>query len=269
MRVAVLIPVYADQLGLDASLKSLAQETYPFTVFVVDDGSPKPISVPERLSNGAEVRLVRLSANGGIERALNAGLEEIWGGGFEYVARLDAGDESMPGRLELQVSFLDEHQGHAIVGTAAAFVDPTGRVLFIQRGGYDARAVRRAMHLNNVFCHPTVMLRASTLAEVGPYSLGYPAAEDYELFFRLLCRFDGAVLEPVTVRTLASPTGLSRARRMDQLRSRCRVQRRYFDPGEPASYMGLLKTSLLRFVPWSWIDHLKSATYRPDGEALR
>ena len=90
-RVAYLIPVFNDQCGLNKSLQSLAESEGGFDVVVVDDGSTPCIAV-EQNEFPFSVRLISLDENQGIEAALNSGAEWIEREGYEFVARLDAGD---------------------------------------------------------------------------------------------------------------------------------------------------------------------------------
>ena len=48
MDIAVLIPVYRNQAGLNRSLASLAAAEGAFDVVIVDDGSADPIKAPRR-----------------------------------------------------------------------------------------------------------------------------------------------------------------------------------------------------------------------------
>lgn len=256
-RVAVLIPVFNDQAGLDASLDSLSMETPPFEIVIVDDGSANRVQAPATLANGVRVKVIRAEANLGIEGALNLGLEDIAAAGFEYVARLDAGDLIVPGRIALQTSVLDRNEGYAMVGSAAEFVDQRGQTLFVQRGPSRSAELRRAFHINNPVCHPTVMMRMSSLEVSGYYGYSYPAAEDYELFWRLMRTAGGTIVDQVTVKTIASPGGLSRSRRKLQLRSRLRLQLRYFSFRKLEAYRGVLQTIMLWWLPWKLVDRLK------------
>jgi hypothetical protein len=47
--------------------------------------------------------------NGGIERALEAGIDALAARGFRYAARIDAGDLAAPQRLAKQRAYLDAH----------------------------------------------------------------------------------------------------------------------------------------------------------------
>src|SRR5689334_5585925 len=107
-RIAVLIPVYNERGRLRHSLESLRAQGVPFTVVLVDDGSTPPLDV-ERGAYDFPIVVLRLERNGGIEAALNAGLEYIESHDFELVARLDVGDRCAPTRIAAQRDFLDTH----------------------------------------------------------------------------------------------------------------------------------------------------------------
>jgi glycosyltransferase involved in cell wall biosynthesis len=156
-RLALLVPVFNEQRGLERSLDSLRREVAQFEVMVVDDGSVPPISIPDTLPY--RVTLIRLADNRGISAALNAGLERIINEGFEYVGRLDAGDISLPGRFAAQIAFLDRNPEHAVVGTQAEVVDEEGRHLYMFRPPTDHEHLTRQLHYRNPMCHPSVMIR--------------------------------------------------------------------------------------------------------------
>ena len=114
--IAILIPVYNDPDGLEMTMQSLREDTVEADIFIVDDGSDPPQEAPEP-GVGQRIFLHRLDCNGGITRALNAGLREIVNAGrYEYVARIDAGDLAKPGRFFAQKAFLDANPDHAVVG---------------------------------------------------------------------------------------------------------------------------------------------------------
>lgn len=76
--VDVVIPVYGErQDALVATLSACLKQTYPVsTIFVVDDGSPKPVSLPEWAESSAQIclRLIRAPRNSGISAARNAAI---------------------------------------------------------------------------------------------------------------------------------------------------------------------------------------------------
>ena len=74
--VDVVIPVYGERSeALSATLSACLRQTHPISrIFVVDDGSPEPISLPDWARSSNQIELLRLAQNGGISAARNAGL---------------------------------------------------------------------------------------------------------------------------------------------------------------------------------------------------
>ncbi|ADH64588.1 glycosyl transferase family 2 [Allomeiothermus silvanus DSM 9946] len=254
-RVALLIPVYNDQKGLEFSLSTLPTEI-PLGVVVVDDGSQPPITLPE-LPFPHQGYLLRLEQNQGIEHALNHGLEWILTRGYEYVARLDAGDIALPGRFLAQLRFLEEHPDYALVGGQVRFVDLQGNTITKKRYHTVDADLRRSMHVRNSFPHPTVMMRARVLQEIGFYSDRYKAAEDYELFFRILKRFKVANLPDEVLIYRLNPNGISSRKRNMQLWSTLRVMLCHFNPRLIESYLGLFKCIFTFIFPKRIIAFVK------------
>jgi glycosyltransferase involved in cell wall biosynthesis len=263
-RVAVLMPVHADQAGLERSLAALAADGGRFAVVVVDDGSTPPLRLPGGLPFPA--RLLRLEPNRGIVGALNAGLAEIAGRGFAYVARLDASDLSLPGRIAAQAAFLDAHPDHAAVGCAATFVDLAGRPLFVFRPPTSDAGLRRFQRYRIGFIHPALMLRLAALAECGGYDEHFSGAEDYELVLRLGRRWKLANLAEAYVKVEVNPRSLS-ARRLRQGLVRLRVQARYFEPRDPHAWLGIARNMLLLSVTRGFVLGLKRWLERWGGGA--
>jgi len=255
MHTTLLIPVYNKQEGLERTCASLSSDT-DCHVVIVDDGSHPPVSLPPSL-DPQRVTLLRLAKNQGITRALNHGLEWILRNGYRYVARLDAGDVMLAGRLARQMEFLESHPDYAIVGGQARFVDMQGRESFRDNFPTTDAAIRRAMHGRSCFIHPAVMLRVAMLRAVGPYDERYPSAEDFELFWRLMKTWKGANLADPIVEYVLDPRGISLSKRSQQVRSRIRILLAYFDLWAWESYTGLVKNLVLLAVPYRWVRWVK------------
>lgn len=257
--VVVLIPVYGKSGPLLSTLDSLLGARLPARIgtLVVDDGSEPPVEADAGRYAKLGLRLVRLPRNAGIEAALNHGLELARELGAKYVARLDAGDTAHPERLAKQLAHFESHPDVGFIASDVLFVDEGGRHLFRFEAPRSDGETRRRMHVSCCLIHPSVMLRMSVLEEAGPYSTRYPAAEDYELFFRLLGRSRAASIpEPLTT-SIVSAAGISVARRRTQLASRLRVQWRHFDAGRIESYVGVGLTLLFFLVPHRLLAGIK------------
>jgi glycosyltransferase involved in cell wall biosynthesis len=260
-RLAVLIPAYRDQAGLERSLASLAQDGADFDGVVVDDGSEPPIRVPDGLP--FRLTLLRLDANRGITGALNAGLKHIKQAGYAYVARLDCGDISLPGRMAAQVAFLDEQPEHAVIGCWAEWVDLKGQPVFVFRPPADDGDLRRFQRYRVGLVHPAVTMRMTALNEMGFYEERFGGAEEYELFLRLARRHKLANLPVVYLKVELNPHSLS-ARRFRHGVVRLRVQARHFEARSAHAWLGFGRNLLLLFVPRGlmvgakrWLAHVR------------
>jgi GT2 family glycosyltransferase len=255
-RVAALMPAYNPRPEINEAVESLINSTYPCDIYIVDDGSKVPVA--EVLPNFPRTKVIRLEKNGGVARALNAGLKEILRQPYDFVARLDADDISRPDRIAKQVAFLDRHPDIAAVGGWARFTDEnSGRTLFIERTPDKPELVQKALYQNTVVVHSSVMLRTDVLKQVGPYSLDYPVAEDYELFRRISQHHALANIPTVLVDRRLSWGGVSLMRRRRQLFDRLMIQLRYFRAAEPRAWAGLAKTLLLFCIPAPVIAKIK------------
>jgi len=76
LAVDVVIPVHAERPeALEATLSACVKQTRPFSrIFVVDDGSPVPVCLPDWTQSFPQICLLRLPQNVGISAARNAGI---------------------------------------------------------------------------------------------------------------------------------------------------------------------------------------------------
>ena len=254
--IAVLIPVFNDRGTLASTLRSLDEEDVTVVIVVVDDGSEPP--VPDvSVHTRHEIVMLRHRVNRGIEHALNTGLDYIRTRGIRYVARLDNGDRSVPGRLSRQHAFLRRNPAVHLVGSAVEWRDDGGRSRFTRVFPTDHDSIVRALHHTTALIHPSVMFRTSVLDTVGGYAPDYPAAEDLELFWRIARRHRVANMAETLVITRFDPAGLSMQRRRRQLVSTLRIQLAFFHPGRWTSYYGIVKTLGRFLLPYGWIVALK------------
>lgn len=253
--VAVLIPVFNGHEALLRTLSSIS-EPFPVDLIIVDDGSDPPVELSSTF-NGNSVTLLRLDRNQGITRALNYGLDYILERNYQFVARLDVGDFNVPGRFAKQLSYLTDHPELWLVGSNAVIVDSEGRILYLFRTPTDPETLSGRMHLNSCFLHSTVMFRSIGFRELGIYSDAYPAAEDYELFFRFVRARRAGIVPDVLVSCVVDPNGISIRKRRQQLKTRLRIQLKYFELRTFSSYVGVLKTIGLMVIPYTWILFLK------------
>jgi glycosyltransferase involved in cell wall biosynthesis len=179
-RVSVVIPCFNGARFLREAIDGALAQTYgDVEVLVADDGSTDE-SVAIVASYGDRVRGLR-QANAGPSAARNLALRSATG---DYVALLDADDRFHPEKLARQVEALRARPDASIVHCGWRFVDADGREL-PERGWPRLEGdVLDRLILGNLVHPVSVLLRRSTVDDVGGFDERCPVNEDWDLFLR-------------------------------------------------------------------------------------
>jgi len=189
-KVSVVLPFYNAEKTLSVALKSIAdQEFSDWECVMVNnnsgDGSREVAAAWE--NQDQRFRLIDEKQQG-VMYASNRGCEAAQG---DYLARMDADDVSLPGRLKLQSEFLDSHPDFgAVAGLVTHVGDPEttgGFQRFVEWSNsvisYEEIYNRRFIEAPIV--NPSAMWRRETMELFGLYLAGdFP--EDYEMWLRWL-----------------------------------------------------------------------------------
>lgn len=179
-RVSVVMPVLNAARFLDASLESVVSQDFSdFELVLRDDGSSD--SSRELLeawaARDSRIRLDlgdgRLGAAGSSNRVIELARAPL-------VARLDADDRMLPGRLAAQVAAFAAKPAAVLIGTLAWTIDPAGRRV---RAPDLARLTRPSRFAP--FAHSSTMLRRVAWEASGGYRAAAEKWEDVDLFLRL------------------------------------------------------------------------------------
>jgi mycofactocin system glycosyltransferase len=185
-QVAAVIPVRDDQPGLDATLDALAATAPGIPVWVVDDGSPAPMSIGAR----AGVTLIRQDDNQGPAAARNAGWHAAGPG--DLIAFVDAGCLPSPGWLEIVAAHFADPAVAAVAPRITTGVDPgtaPGLAAYEQAHspldlGPRPAPVRPGSSVPYVPSTCLVVRRADLVA-AGGFDPGFRFGEDVDLVWRL------------------------------------------------------------------------------------
>jgi glycosyltransferase involved in cell wall biosynthesis len=258
----VLIPCYNNANGLRRSLRSISYPLSQYGLLIVDDGSDEPLTLKDLGPDiPQETQIIRLSLNGGITAALNAGLQTLANReNFGFVARLDCGDICSRNRFVRQVAYLTAHPEVDLLGSWVRFRDINGKSSYLYKTPVGQKAIERGMHFRNLFIHPSVMWRASALTRTIRYPDDLPHAEDYGFFCKLLTQGRAAILPEELVTCELNPNGLSVKHRRQQLRSRGKAVLRY-RRNLLLALLGALKLAVLQLIPYRVILALKYRLY--------
>ncbi|RZF24918.1 glycosyltransferase [Paraburkholderia sp. UYCP14C] len=258
--VAVLMPAYNGQADVDSTLASF-EESALVHVLIVDDGSTPPIVAPT-LPN-LKIEVLRMAQNGGIERALQTGIDALAQRGFRYAARIDAGDRAVPRRLAKQRAFMEAHPNVAGLGMWTQVVTRAGEPLFMLTPPAEPSAIRRQRFFRSCLAHPSMMLRIDAVRTVGNYRAAYRSAEDLDLFVRLMERYDCANLPELGLLYELNEGGISATKRRRQIGSTLRLQLRYFNVANPYDWLGLAKNLMHLMLPYRTLQRVKRALLTP------
>jgi glycosyltransferase involved in cell wall biosynthesis len=258
--VAVLIPAYNGQADVELTLASF-DESAPIHVLIVDDGSTPPIVAPS--IGNMRIDVLRMPQNGGIERALQTGIDALAQRGFRYAARIDAGDRSVPQRLARQRVFMELHPHVAGLGMWTQVVTRAGEPLFMLTPPAEPNAIRRLRFFRSCLAHPSMMLRIEAVRTVGNYRAAYRSAEDLDLFVRLMEHYDCANLPELGLYYELNEGGISATKRRRQITSTLRLQLRYFNVANLYDWLGLAKNLLHLVLPYRTLQRIKRSLLAP------
>jgi glycosyltransferase involved in cell wall biosynthesis len=126
--VSVIIPVFnGERFIVDAVSSALSQTHSPMEVIVVDDGSKDETwRILEQLAGKCPALTIHTQPNRGVAHARNAALELATG---DFVAFLDADDQWLPEKVELQLKILGEDPTVGVVGCRMRYMNSEGMLL--------------------------------------------------------------------------------------------------------------------------------------------
>ena len=182
-RVSVLMAVYNGGKYVKQSVESvLTQDMTDLEFVIVDDNSTDDTRAIVEAFGDARVRMVRNERNMGQTRSLNRALSMATA---PLVARIDADDAYLPGKLSRQLAFMDSHPEVVVCGTWAEKIDAEGQVFGLYAPPIDRNDIRFAILHGVPLCHVSVMMRRELVLAHGGYDGQFPYAADFDLWSRL------------------------------------------------------------------------------------
>lgn len=251
---------YNAEKTLKEAVDSVLSSSAPLHLFVVDDGSARPVK--DFLPPRDNLTILRLDANVGLPSALNHGLDVILEQKFDYIARADADDVSLPSRFEKQLAFMESHPDIDLVGCwVRLFDEDTRETLMMLSPPTTSKAIKNRLYSNSALYHPTWFMRANVFRDVGFYNASYETAQDYDFLRRLIKNHQVANIPEYLLDYRISQKGISFQKRRRQLAVRLDVQKRLFEIANWRSYVGICKTLCLIFVSFAFLNRVKKLVY--------
>jgi len=193
--VSVIMPAHNAAKWVGRAVESIVRQTLQeWELIVVDDGSTDDTQriLGDLAQKDRRIRVIT-QPKSGVIRSLNRAVSLAVG---EFVARMDADDESRPERLARQLSFLRANPACGIVGTwSSIYVDDRVTERGHSHPTTNGRA-KWALLFDSVFVHSSVMIRRAVFEDCGVYPASFPtpSPEDFDLWSRVARRWNIANL---------------------------------------------------------------------------
>jgi glycosyltransferase involved in cell wall biosynthesis len=188
-KFSVLMSVYfkEDAARFEEALKSIINQTLrPNEITLVEDGplTSELYAVVAKYQKAYPglIAVLSLKNNVGLGLALNAGLERCR---YEYIARMDSDDISLPDRFEKQMAYINLHPDVDLVGSNIIEYDESMKQVISTRiVPQQHEDICKYMKQRNPFNHVSVIYKKQTVIDCGSYE-DCLYFEDYYLWCKL------------------------------------------------------------------------------------
>jgi glycosyltransferase involved in cell wall biosynthesis len=176
-KVSVFMPVYNAGSYLYAAIDSILNQSFTdFEFVIVNDGSTDQSESVILSYNDPRIRLVNNPKNLGLIASLNVGLEICNG---EYIVRMDQDDISLPDRIALQVSFMEQNPEIGLIGSWFEDFGDQIESKIVRYSTNDTEIRIRHLYQTHI-SHPTALLRSSIVRRHNiRFDPEYVHGEDY------------------------------------------------------------------------------------------
>lgn len=193
MKFSVLISVYKndcpDYFRIALESISTAQTLKPSQVVIVLDG-PVPEEIIKIIDEvkireaDIEFTVLAKEVNQGLAAALNTGIDYCK---YQWIARMDADDISLPDRFSRQAAYIGINPEVEVLGGAISeFSEIPGDLCSERHVGLSQEDIMRMAKRRTPMNHVSVMYRKEAVIRAGKYSEDFGKLEDYKLWVDLI-----------------------------------------------------------------------------------
>lgn len=208
--ISVVMGVFNHADTLPAALESILSQTgVELEFIVVDDGSTDGSAaiLDEAARRDPRVNVVH-KPNAGLTRALIDGCAVA---AAPWIARQDADDVSLPGRLQAQLARARQTDAPVLIGCGARICTPEGETLMEVRPPADPAAAARRMLAEGqaISPHGSILFSKAAYEAVGGYRAEFYYAQDIDLTTRLAERGTVSAVPEMLYEYRFSPAAIS------------------------------------------------------------
>ena len=149
----------------------------------IDDGSTdKSLSIVSQVLDAKKdyCTIISFTKNRGLTIRLKRAVEQSCA---DLIFRVDADDECMQDRFDIQKDYMERNTHVDILGAQARLHRGDGTYINISNKPLGPKLIARSLYLNP-FIHSSVVFRRESLLKVGNYNESIKYGQDYELWFR-------------------------------------------------------------------------------------
>ncbi|HCB30645.1 MAG TPA: family 2 glycosyl transferase [Acinetobacter lwoffii] len=249
--VSIVIPMYNRAHTISDAVNSVLAQTYNnYEIILVDDGSTD--NTKEIISKYGDGVVYVYQENSGPSAARNTGIRQAKG---ELIAFLDSDDVWREDKLACQVAcFLDAPlvgivaSGHEIRNQNWELTQTT---LLTEK---EIGQIHRKDLYKNFFSTPSVIVRAKCFDEVGYFDETIRYAEDWDMWLRILQKYECYIINEPLVSVRVSDTSIT----SNYSEKNIEEWRRVLEKHNADTNSATLCTNLKQ---WSWFYLNKSCCY--------
>jgi glycosyltransferase involved in cell wall biosynthesis len=222
--ISVVMGVYNAGTALGETLESLqTQDDRDFEIVAVNDGSTDSSGalLNEWAARDGRLRVIH-QENHGLTHALITGCAAARGA---FIARHDAGDTSLPSRLQKQRAALVANRELAFVSCWTELAGPEREHLMVVKGSGRSRAAVSILDrderwgvIDGPTHHGSVMFSRDAYEHAGGYRAAFYVGQDWDLWYRLAALGKFQMIEEVLYVARVGPDDLSVGARRAQAR---------------------------------------------------
>lgn len=176
--VSVIMPVYNVESYVEEAIESILNQSFSdFEFIIIDDCSTDNTLDIVHSYKDDRVIIIRNIINSGNYPSRNKGIKIARG---KYIAVMDGDDIAMPDRFQKQIKVLENDATILANGTAFAFSN--GQQSLIP---YSYDMIKVTLLRNNMFLHPSLIIRKEVLHEIDYYNESYYFSSDYDLVCKI------------------------------------------------------------------------------------
>ena len=184
--VSVVIPIYNGGIFLEQTINSILNQTYFHLELILvndastDDTTLKILSMFK--DKDQRIKIVHHQKNQGVAQTRNHGLQVANG---KYYAVMDQDDISLPGRIEDEVNYLEQHPDVFAVGGQVDTINQCSALVGQRSYPVSDSDIRKMLPIRSPFCNPTMLIRSSLMKELNYYDTQFSNSEEYDLWFKI------------------------------------------------------------------------------------